>query len=78
MTRPWCAGEMLTAFSNDVNIVVVHCSDHLPLTDDDLNNSVKLLGIGTFRSGFSESFLSAWRGVSIPAEVSTVKAERRK
>ena len=45
MTRPWCVGIMVSAFSNDVNIAVVHLSDHLPLTDDDLDNLVKLLGI---------------------------------
>ena len=29
---------------NDVNSVVVHCSDHLPWTDGDLVNLKKLLG----------------------------------
>jgi len=48
MIRPWCVGEMTTAFANEINIVVVHCSSFIPLSDDKLAEPglEKLLGLG--------------------------------
>ena len=36
MTRPWCMGEM-TTIANKVHLVLFHCSDYVPFSDEELN-----------------------------------------
>jgi len=48
MSRPWCVGELTTAFGSEINIVVVKCSSFIPFTDDKLAEPglEELLGLG--------------------------------
>ena len=43
--RPWCVGEMTTAVAKNVNLVIVHCSDYVPMAEEDLENLETVVGM---------------------------------